>query len=151
MQGTHGNKIYDATLAMLGGAAGRNFYEVAWTDRWTEENPNGTWPRLHLPQGEGWTAPGGGTHDDWYLEDGSYLRLKNVTLGYDIPAGVAGRIGGMKSARIFLSADNLLTWTHYRGPNPDVNTQGQDNIDRGFDLGAYPLARTYRLGINFGL
>jgi TonB-linked SusC/RagA family outer membrane protein len=151
VQGTYGNKIYDATLDMLGGAAGRNFYEVAWTDRWTEENQGGTWPRLHLPQGQGWTAPGGGTHDDWYLEDGSYLRLKNLTLGYDIPAGVAGRIGGMKSARIFLSADNLFTWTHYRGPNPDVNTQGQDNIDRGFDLGAYPLARTYRLGINFGL
>jgi TonB-linked SusC/RagA family outer membrane protein len=151
VQGTYGNRIYDGTLDLLGGAAGRNFYEPAWTERWTEENPSGTWPRLHLPSGQGWSGPGGGTHDDWFVEDGSYLRLKNLTLGYEVPARLAGRLGGMKSARIFLSADNLFTLTHYRGPNPDVNTQGQDNINRGIDLGAYPLARTYRLGINFGL
>jgi hypothetical protein len=151
VQGTYGNQIYNGTLDLLGGASGRNFYEPAWTDRWTEENPNGTWPRLHLPQGQGWVAPGGGTHDDLYLEDGSYLRLKSVTLGYDLPVEMANRVAGMTSARIFLSADNLFTWTNYRGTNPDVNTQGQDNINRGFDLGAYPLARTYRLGINFGL
>src|SRR5690606_12472961 len=106
-QGTSGNAVYNGNLRLFsGGAAGRNIYRDAWLNRWTPENPSSEWPAFFREPGTGWNAPGGDRHADAYVEDGSYLRLKNVSLAYDIPNSVSERFVGMQSARIYLNADN---------------------------------------------
>jgi hypothetical protein len=109
-------------------------------DRWTPENPSNEYPRanrnadyLHM--------------SDRYLEDGSYVRLQLVTLGYDLPKEFLGRIS-LKGARVYVSGKNLLTFTDYSGFDPEVGRFGTSNIRQGYDLGGYPSARTYLIGLN---
>jgi TonB-linked SusC/RagA family outer membrane protein len=83
-----------------------------------------------------------------YIEDGSYIRLQELTLAYQLPAGIGG-IGSMQGARVFVSGRNLATWTDYTGYNPDVNSAGSDeNVIMGTDYYAYPLARTITFGVS---
>ena len=155
LQGTQGNEVYNANLEQIaiGGNITTNSYAPRILGAWRPENPDADWPIVHLPAGVGYNGPGTGVADltDLFIEDGSYLRLRAMTLSYDVPETWARRIGGMSTARISLSGENLFTWTSYRGFNPDVNATGQHNINRGIDFNSYPLARVYRLGIRFGL
>jgi hypothetical protein len=86
-----------------------------------------------------------------FVEDGSYLRLKNVSLGYNIPSGYLSRIK-LRTARIYISATNLLTFTKYTGFDPEVNSVSgsgiESNLGVGTDNGSYPQARTITLGLN---
>jgi TonB-linked SusC/RagA family outer membrane protein len=85
-----------------------------------------------------------------FIEDGSYVRLGEITLGLRLPAAWAGR-AGMESARVYVSGRNLKTWTDYSGYNPTVNSAGSDaNVIMGTDYYAYPLARTFTFGISAG-
>ena len=109
-------------------------------DRWTPENPGNIYPRanrnadyLHM--------------SDRYLEDGSYTRLQLVSLAYNLPAGLVSRTG-LDGARIFVSGKNLLTLTGYTGFDPEVGRFGTSNIRQGYDLGGYPSARTWLIGLN---
>jgi len=113
---------------------------------WT---PNNTDARFPKPDGSAMSTA------QWYsdaqmVEDGSYLRVKNVTLGYDLPMSGLSFLGaaGMSSVRVYLSVQNVYTLTDYYGYNPDVNVKGDSALNRGIDLGTYPLARTYLVGIN---
>ncbi|HEX6040030.1 TonB-dependent receptor [Longimicrobium sp.] len=81
-----------------------------------------------------------------FIEDGSYVRLQEVTLGYRLPAALARR-AGMEGARVYVSGHNLHTWTDYMGYSPDVNSNGVSNAALGTDFYAYPVARTISLGI----
>ncbi len=83
-----------------------------------------------------------------FIEDGSYVRLQEVTLGYQLPASVAG-IARLRNARLYVSGSNLHTWTDYSGYNPDVNSNGSSaTFSLGTDFYAYPLARTFTIGIS---
>ena len=85
-----------------------------------------------------------------YIEDGSFLRIQEVTLAYKIPAGLLSRLN-MSDAQIFVSGRNLHTFTDYTGYNPDVNSAGSTaNIVTGTDYYAYPIARTFSIGIRGG-
>ena len=82
-----------------------------------------------------------------FVEDGSYLRLQEITLGYRLPPRLLG-LGRLTEARVFVSGRNLYTWTDYTGYNPDVNSNGSNtNTSLGTDFYAYPLARTITFGI----
>jgi TonB-linked SusC/RagA family outer membrane protein len=82
------------------------------------------------------------------LESGSYTRLQEVTLGYRIPNSVL-HVGGLQNTRVYVSGHNLLTFTGYRGYNPDVNSNGSgSSIGLGFDFFAYPPARTFTVGLS---
>jgi hypothetical protein len=84
------------------------------------------------------------------VEDGSFVRLGEVTLGYKLPTRLLGRTG-LDDARLFVSGRNLKTWTNYTGYNPDVNSNGAGaNVVTGVDYYAYPLARTINLGLSAG-
>jgi TonB-dependent starch-binding outer membrane protein SusC len=85
-----------------------------------------------------------------FVEDGSYARLKNLTLSYTFDSKIAERIG-MKSARIYFAGANLITITDYSGMDPEVNYTGNNNLLRATDFFTYPQARTYTIGINLGL
>lgn len=85
-----------------------------------------------------------------YLEDGSYVRIGDVTLGYTLPSRFAG-IAGMNSARLYVSGHNLHTFTKYKGYTPDVNSEGStSNIGLGTDFYAYPVARSFTFGLKAG-
>ncbi len=106
-------------------------------DRWTPENPSNT---LFRVGGQGPTA-----YSDRTIEDGSYLRLKTVTLGYTLPAALTKRVG-ITSLRFYASAQNLLTWTKYSGLDPEVSTY-DTALTPAFDWSPYPRSRTMTLGL----
>jgi hypothetical protein len=84
-----------------------------------------------------------------FVEDGSFVRLGEVTLGYQLP-GLLTRAVRMDNARLYVSGRNLKTWTKYTGYNPDVNSNASSDVAAGVDYYAYPLARTFTLGITAG-
>jgi TonB-linked SusC/RagA family outer membrane protein len=83
----------------------------------------------------------------WLVEDGSFIRIKNLTLGYRLPKLFGAKV--IKNARAYLNVQNLYTFTNYEGYNPEVNTvEGTDNLTPGMDFGTFPLTRTLTLGLN---
>ncbi len=84
------------------------------------------------------------------VEDGSFIRLKSLTLGYTLPQKWMDRIG-IRKLRIYLTGQNLVTWTDYSGPDPEVNFDGTSNTVLGTDFYTYPIARSWSFGVNLGL
>jgi TonB-linked SusC/RagA family outer membrane protein len=84
-----------------------------------------------------------------FVEDGSFVRFNELTLGYRLPQRFARKVS-FDNARFFVAGRNLKTWTNYSGYNPDVNTNSSSNVVMGVDYYAYPLARTFTFGINAG-
>ena len=83
----------------------------------------------------------------WLVEDGSFVRIKNISLGYRFPQFFGTKV--IKNARAYLNIQNLYTFTKYKGYNPEVNTvEGTDNLTPGMDFGTFPLTRTITLGLN---
>ncbi|HEX8694811.1 MAG TPA: TonB-dependent receptor [Longimicrobium sp.] len=146
VQGAFGNEILNLNLWRLtGGDLATNVLRERYEDRWTPTNPDAKYPRF------GVNTVGAGTTDynDLILEDGSYLRLKTVSLSYGLPASwLRGR--GLSSARVYVTGSNLLTWTDYRGFDPEVSSFGVGNLNRGIDIGAYPSSRSVIVGVNLG-
>ncbi|MFS8616105.1 MAG: TonB-dependent receptor [Solitalea sp.] len=109
---------------------------------WTPENPNVDFPRVVYAS----TLNARGDTDRW-LENGSFLRLKYISLSYELPQDLVSRIG-FSQARISLSAQNLLTFTSYLGLDPEFNNSYI--FHRGVDFGSFPNLKTYSLGLQFG-
>ena len=86
----------------------------------------------------------------FHLEDGSYLRLQNLSLGYTFPDRWT-RKAGISKLRIYVQGTNLFTWTDYSGYNPEVNKRSTDALRPGEDYCSYPLSRTFSVGVNFNL
>ncbi len=86
---------------------------------------------------------------DRFIEDGSYIRLKNLTMGYTLPPDWLGRLG-FREFRVYFSGENLLTFTNYSGHDPEVGSDTQDPLLIGVDIGQYPSSRIYTLGVNIG-
>jgi hypothetical protein len=110
---------------------------------WSVTNPDGTFPAI----GENPNQVGTNDFTDNLLEDGSYLRLRSVTLSYAVPEALAAR-SSLSGARLYVTATNLFTATHYSGYDPDVSSQSVGTTNRGIDIGAYPLARSVTFGLN---
>lgn len=139
-QWSYGNDLINANRLFFEGNAKRvvalNQF-AAYENRWTPENPSNEYFR---------TA---GKRDTYYssreVEDGSFLRLKTVSLGYDFNQQLIETLK-LKSLRVYASAQNMYTWTNYSGQNPDVSTR-HSALTPGFDFAAYPLATTITFGI----
>ena len=91
-----------------------------------------------------------GRTSTWHLEDGSYLRLQNVTLGYTLPKNLTQRFF-VEKLRVYVSGQNLWTSTGYSGYNPEVNARPSNSLSPGEDYGTYPLAKTFLFGLNITL
>jgi len=115
-------------------------YQNFWLDRWTEDNPSETLPRLVSIDVNGNQRP-----SSFYLEDGTFLRVRNLQLGYSFPKRILDNIKA-KEMRIFFSANNLLTLTNYRGFDPEIGSGGWI-LDTGIDKGFYPSNRSLGGGI----
>ncbi|WP_461641093.1 SusC/RagA family TonB-linked outer membrane protein [Labilibaculum euxinus] len=138
-QGVSGVKLFNAYKFTSYNAAQQGYnLDNRVLNAWSESNINSEIPMLRVDD----PNSNFGTNSDWYLEDGSYLRLKNLTIGYNVPALLLNRICQGSSLRVYFSAENLFTITDYTGLDPEVG-------GIGLDLGTYPVAKTYSLGLSF--
>jgi len=139
-QGSFGNKIFNLLQQQLEKTTTTQNVSTTLLDRWDSlANPHGRTPKVvNAPVVQ---------VADVYIEDGTYIRLKNITLGYNFSRDVAAKILA-KQIRIYVSAQNLLTITHYKGLDPEVNFYDQNNLQPGIDYGVYPNTRSYTVGVN---
>ena len=139
-QGVEGNDILNSNRFELESGNGKSNAAIEMLDRWTPTNPSNKYPRANRNTDYLRMS-------DRYLEDGSYIRLQLVSLGYELPSGLTEKVG-VDRARIYVTGKNLLTITDYTGFDPEVGRFGNSNIRQGYDLGGYPTARTFLVGIN---
>ncbi len=134
-QGAAGNQIYQGLRRL--DIANAN-YQTAALGRWTGEGSSNTYPRLTSnDSNKNFNNP-----SDFYLEDGDYLRIKTIQFGYSLPSDVIKKVG-LSRTRIYLTGENLFTFTKYTGYDPEIGGSVM-GIDRGF----YPQAKTFMLGVN---
>jgi TonB-linked SusC/RagA family outer membrane protein len=143
--GVFGYKIYDDIRRVLDSYQTTNFRKDL--DPWSAANPNGKDARLALVQGSDPTATTNFmSQTSRWLENGSYVRVRNLEIGYILP-GRALRASGISNARVYISGQNLLTLTGYKGLDPDV--MGAGILQRGYDTGNWPPSRVFSGGIQF--
>ena len=139
LQGVSKSKIFNGYKYSTYNAAQQGYnLDNRVLDSWSSENPNSNIPILRTDDPNANFT----TVSDWYLEDGSYLRLKNLTLGYSLPGNLMNHVIDGSSFRIYLSCENLFTVTDYSGLDPEVG-------GIGLDMGTYPVARSYTVGVSF--
>ena len=115
-----------------------NITTEAYNTRWTAENAsNAKWPKATAGYDRTWLI------SDRYVEDGSYLKLKTVNIGYKLRP----RFKGINTIDIYASASNIFTITGYSWYDPEVNAFGSDASRRGVDIYSYPSSRTFSMGV----
>lgn len=145
--GSFGNDIFDVQKEFyVFRLFNSNVRRDLLTDSWTPENPNAKYPRLDVNDAFS------NQISSFYVEDGSYVRLRSLQVGYRLPPNW---IRGFGNARLFAQAENLFTITGYDGLDPslpaaNISSSGMDVRDqaRGIDRGAYPSNRTFTMGLN---
>ncbi|WEK33839.1 MAG: SusC/RagA family TonB-linked outer membrane protein [Candidatus Pseudobacter hemicellulosilyticus] len=145
LQGTQGGQILNLSRRFFNNQEGGGNNLAIVLDRWrSPENPgNGTEPRANART----TGNNNAVSSRW-VEDGSYLRIQNISLGYKLSKAAANRLG-LQSLRFYASAQNLHTWSNYMNYNPEVSNY-EGPLTGGVDYGSYPLAKTVTFGINIG-
>ena len=144
LQFNSGNKIYNNTRAFSEGMNGVFGQGAAVLNRWTPTNTNTDIPRAvyNDPNNNRRTS-------DRFLEDGSYARFKNLVVGYTLPTAIAAKVK-LSTARIYFQAQNLVTFTKYKGLDPEINTFDGSNTALGTDFLTFPQARTLTGGVTLG-
>ncbi|MEO7120876.1 MAG: TonB-dependent receptor [Ginsengibacter sp.] len=159
LYGVYGNKIFnyqERTLESFGSATGsvgiENIGEKYYQNAWTTTNPSNRYARIDANEFNANTRP-----SDVYVEDGSYLRLRNLSIGYTLPEGTLKKLNITK-VRVFVTGQNLFTITKYTGIDPEIGIpQGTDPITgqavrnvtaSGVDVGTYPSSKFYTFGLN---
>ncbi|RHJ51632.1 TonB-dependent receptor [Bacteroides sp. AM10-21B] len=143
LQGVQGNKIANIFRRYIDNMEGGNNCQVDALDRWVSESNPGSGLVVRANR----SATGmNGTTSTWHIEDGSYLRIKNITLGYTLPKSWLSNVG-INHLRVYLSTQNPFTFTKYSGYNPEVNMKG-NSLTPGIDYGTYPLAKSFVFGLN---
>ena len=137
IQGSQGNDIFSYTLMELETLRGYNNSTTRALDRWTPTNTDTDVPVA--------TSARGYHSSSRWVYDGSYARLKNIALGYSLPKSWINPLG-LSHVKLYVSGQNLLTLTKYRGYDPEVNYNAS-NKSAGFDYGSYPSAKSYTFGL----
>jgi TonB-linked SusC/RagA family outer membrane protein len=149
IQGVQGNEIVNAMLYdtrnLSNSGGGWSNFETVRLNRWTATNTSSNEMRMSARD-----ANNNMRFSDRYIMDGSYLRLKNIQLGYNLSKKLLDR-AKVSSARIYVAADNLFTITNYEGFDPEVADYFFNPYAYGVDVGTYPQARTFRAGITINL
>ena len=136
LQGAFGHKLANVNRLLLENPTGENNVSVEYLNEAGKSLPV---PRFQTANQLYFS--------DLIIEDGSYLRLKNCTLGYELPQKLLNRFSATK-CRIYLTAENILTFTKYTGLDPDVSHFGSSPTQQGVDLGSYPKSKLIQMGIN---
>ncbi|MDQ0108653.1 TonB-linked outer membrane protein, SusC/RagA family [Chitinophaga terrae (ex Kim and Jung 2007)] len=137
LSGVQGNKVFNLSrYTFENGLGGRNVLE-GLVNRWSPTNPSNEYANGF----QGGRLP----ISDRFVEDGSYIRMKNITLGYKLPP-----IKYLTNVRVYVSANNLFTITNYSGYDPEVNSFGGSNTLIGVDNLVYPMSRSFLVGLQVG-
>lgn len=150
LYGNFGNKLFNGVRSVMDRFDDNSNYRRG-VKPWTAEDPNTDFPRIAYSNELGIQFNTRGDIDRW-IEDGSYVRLRNVELGYTLPKTVIRRVG-FSQARVYVSGQNLLTFTGYTGLDPDVvgnPDPAASLLERGHDTGNYPASRIISFGIQCG-
>jgi TonB-linked SusC/RagA family outer membrane protein len=142
LQGTYGNDVLNYTKRTTEQL--NNVYNNQLTtvmNRFTEANPNGTLPRYNQWHNNNFRV------SDRFVEDGSYLRIQNVTFGYNLPSTLISK-AKIQNARLFVSGQNLHTFTKYTGYDPELGAFNSSATFFNIDNGNYPNPRTFTFGVN---
>lgn len=144
VNGVYGNDIINGNLIQMGNAEGlfSNILSDAYHGAWRPEKPSNSYPRIGYLGNDG---PEFLAISDRYVEDGSYLRLNNVTLGYDLPIKENNTI---KGANIYVTGQNLLTLTNYSGYDPEITSFMWTGLISGVDWNGPPNSRNILIGLN---
>lgn len=136
MIGSHGNDIYNFTRMKMMGLGSGQFHatHADYNNRWTEDNPS------EIPSARNGTE----FLSSQFIEDGSFVSMKNITLGYNFDFPGSNFIEGL---RLYVSAENLFIITDYTGFDPESTASGNSDVDLGIDLNAIPINRSYSLGL----
>lgn len=139
LQGSYGNDIINVQRAEtnISGPWGNQRREIL--NRWTPTNTNTNVPRAQV------TVDPLLLQSSWLIEDGSYARVKAITLGYTF-----NKLPFVRSLRVYATGNNLFTFTNYSGFDPEVNAKGNSNLQLGVDYNAYPSAKSFIFGVNVG-
>jgi len=142
LQGSYGNDVFNAVNRSLT-AGNRTFTNQLSSvlDYWSVDNPDASSPRLARNDTPNINI------SDRYIEDGSYLRIQNITFGYSLPSDVLKGIG-ISNLKVYTGVQNLYTFTKYSGYDPEVGVLNQNPLLSGVDNGRYPSSRTYTFGVN---
>ncbi|HEY9122863.1 MAG TPA: hypothetical protein VIO15_00885, partial [Bacteroidales bacterium] len=140
-------EIYNNTLR--GDFLHLNRAETFYTNRWTEGSGTNDWMRARYTDNTTGSTQIG--FNSLFFEDGSFLRLKNIQLGYTLPVSLTQKVQ-ISKLRFYVSASNLLTFTNYTGSDPEIGYTGDNNSKNhnsfGVDRGMYPSAKQYIIGVN---
>ncbi len=142
LQGSYGNDVFNAVNRLLT-AGNRTFTNQlpSVLDFWSVDNPDALSPRLARNDTRNIEI------SDRYIEDGSYLRIQNITLGYNLNQTIIDKIG-LTALRFYGSIQNLHTFTSYSGYDPEIGSFNQNPLLKGIDAGRYPSPRTFTFGVN---
>ena len=140
---SYGNDIYNKNIKKGSNTANPwgNKLSIV-NERWSPENPQNTLTSFNT----GASGNIGSAAYARFIEDGSFLRLSNITLGYRLSKKISKSIG-LKSVRLYGAVDNVYVWTNYSGFDPDVSV-GRNQLTPGLDVDSYPRSRTFRIGLN---
>ena len=137
IQGSKGNDLYNGIFRY---DLNTTNYPISILERWTGEGTSNSVPRVsHSDPNRNYRV------SDRFVEDGSYLRLKNIQIGYTLPKTVTDRVQ-LRKVRVYLAAQNLFTFTDYTGLDPEIGSRG--TLEIGIDRGFYPAARMFLAGVN---
>jgi TonB-linked SusC/RagA family outer membrane protein len=140
VQASQGGEMINYTRMELGVMNGRSNATLDALDRWTPSNTDTDIPRANLDRGH--------VFSDRWVEDGSYIRLKNISLGYNFSPSLLHKIK-LRSAKIYVSAQNILTFTNYKGVDPEI-AYNSSNTNLGLDYAGYPNIKAITVGVNLG-
>lgn len=139
LQGVVGNEIVNFNKFSLESFDGYKNNSTAALNRWTPTNPTNGYPRAT-------TKTAGNILSDHYVEDGSYLRIKDITLSYTFPKKLIQSFY-CEGLTMFIGLKNIFTFTNYSGYDPEVSRFANNNLSMGADYGAYPMAKSYEFGL----
>jgi TonB-linked SusC/RagA family outer membrane protein len=141
-QGVFGNEILNLIRRDTEGQAGLNNQSAAVKNRWTTLNTI-----TDVPRSTGSDPNDNRRISTRFIEDGSFIRLRNVSLGYNVPKNWLLR-ARIQQLRLYASAQNIYTWTNYTGYDPEVGSFNQNPLINGVENGRYPISSSYTLGLN---
>jgi len=139
-QFSSGNEILNYNAVGLSLPSANNNVYADLVNRWTPDNPSNKYPKA--------TSNRTVLFNDAYIEDGSYFKIKRITLAYNFPKLQVKRLDRL---RVYITGHNLFTFTNYSGYDPEVNFKGASNLEIGQDFGGYPHAQTFMLGVKVTL
>ncbi len=139
LQGVSGSKVFNGYKYSTYNMGEQSYNRDSRVlDAWSPSNKDSDIPILQTTD----LNSNFGTNSTWYLEDASYLRVKNLTLGYSLPRKIINQVVAGATLRVYLSAENLLTFTKYSGMDPEVG-------GIGLDTGVYPISKIFSGGLSF--